>query len=178
MEIHNPHDKFFKDMFSRTEVAQDFCRRYLPPEIVNILDLSSLTPAKDTFVDQELREYFSDLLFSVKLTTGREIYIYLLFEHKSYQYPQIAFQRLCYMIKIWENDRKQGNSNFLRPIIPLVFYHGAEQWNIPLDFQSLFPWTQGLVKYLPQFEYLLFDLPRMEDEQIHGNFLLKASLIL
>jgi hypothetical protein len=60
----------------------------------------------------------------------------------------------------------------------VVIYHGREPWNIPLDFQSLFLWTEGLERYLPQFEYLLFDLPRMKDEEIDGKFLLKTSLIL
>ncbi len=115
MEIHNSHDRFFKDIFSRTEVPQDFCRRYLPSGIVELLDLSTLTPAKDSFVDQELREYFSDLHFLVKLTTGREIYIYILFEHKSYLAERILFQILCYMVKIWEQDYRQEQSNTHHP---------------------------------------------------------------
>src|SRR5690554_4250725 len=33
-------------------------------------------------------------------------------------------------------------------------------------------------KYLPQFEYLLFDIPRMGDEQIGGDALLKSLLVV
>jgi predicted transposase/invertase (TIGR01784 family) len=178
MGISKPHDKFFKDIFSRPEVAQDFCRHYLPREIVELLDLSTLTQAKDSFVDEELRESFSDLLFRVKLITGREIYIYILFEHKSYRDPMTLFQILRSEVKIWDNDRKQRTGKKLRPMIPLVICHGRRKWNIPLDFQSLFLWTEGMEKYLPQFEYLHFDVPRMTDEQFDGDALLKTLLVV
>ncbi|MGI6455620.1 MAG: Rpn family recombination-promoting nuclease/putative transposase [bacterium] len=49
---------------------------------------------------------------------------------------------------------------------------------IPPDFHSLFLYTGGMEKYLPQFEYPLFDLPRMKDEQIEGGFLLKTTLLV
>jgi predicted transposase/invertase (TIGR01784 family) len=178
MGISKPHDKFFKDIFSRPEVAQDFCRHYLPREIVELLDLSTLTQAKDSFVDENLRESFSDLLFKIKLKTGRDIYIYILFEHKSHRDPMVLFQILRSEVKIWDNDRNQGKGDKLRPIIPLVIYHGRRKWNVPLDFHSLFLWTEGMEKYLPQFEYLLFDIPRMKDEQIGGDALLKALLMV
>jgi predicted transposase/invertase (TIGR01784 family) len=178
MGISKPHDKFFKDVFSRPEVAQDFCRHYLPREIVKLLNLSTLTQAKDSFVDENLRESFSDLLFKIKLKTGRDIYIYILFEHKSHRDPMVLFQILRSEVKIWDNDRKQRGNSKLRPIIPLVIYHGRRKWNVPLDFHSLFLWTEGMEKYLPQFEYLLFDIPRMKDEQIGGDALLKALLMV
>ena len=34
-DITHPHDKFFKEVFSRQEVAADFLRNYLPEEVVN-----------------------------------------------------------------------------------------------------------------------------------------------
>ncbi|MGI6455297.1 MAG: Rpn family recombination-promoting nuclease/putative transposase [bacterium] len=119
-----------------------------------------------------------DLRFKVKLKTGREIYIYILFEHKSFRDPVVLFQILRSVVKIWNNDRNQRGDDKLRPIIPLVIYHGRRKWNVPLDFHSLFLWTEGMEKYLPQFEYLLFDIPRMKDEQIGGDALLKALLVV
>ncbi len=34
-ELTNPHNKFFKEIFSKPELAADFVRSYLPPTIVN-----------------------------------------------------------------------------------------------------------------------------------------------
>ncbi len=38
IEISNPHDKFFKEVFSRREVAVDFLRNYLPNDVLSCLD--------------------------------------------------------------------------------------------------------------------------------------------
>ena len=82
--INNPHDKFFKETFSRPEIVRDFLQNYLPAELVNLLNLDSLELQKDNFVDDDLQEHFSDLLYKVQLHDGRFAYIYFLFEHKSY----------------------------------------------------------------------------------------------
>jgi len=66
-EISNPHDKFFKEVFSRREVAVDFLRNYLPEEVFSCLDEESIHLRKDSFVDKELRAYFSDLLYQERI---------------------------------------------------------------------------------------------------------------
>lgn len=45
----NPHDKFFKAVFGRKEVAQDFLQHYLPADVVALLDADSLEYVKDSF---------------------------------------------------------------------------------------------------------------------------------
>ena len=80
--LSNPHDKFFKESFSRKEVARSFIREYLPRGICTQLDLKTLTIRKDSYIDKEMFEHFSDILYSVKLS-GKQAFIYLLFEHKS-----------------------------------------------------------------------------------------------
>ena len=79
----------------------------------------------------------SDLLYTAKYESNRDLYLYLLFEHKSYPEPHIAFHLLRYMIQIWEKDLKNNSSLPLYPIVPLVFYHGKEEWKIATDFKSI-----------------------------------------
>ena len=69
-EITNPHDKFFKQVFTRMETVEEFIRHYLPPDVVGLLDLDTLEYTKDTFIDKRLKEYFSDLLLKVRLFQG------------------------------------------------------------------------------------------------------------
>jgi predicted transposase/invertase (TIGR01784 family) len=64
--VHNPHDRFFKETFSRVEVARDFTVHYLPPEIAALLDPATLSISKDSLVDEELGERFSDLLYQIQ----------------------------------------------------------------------------------------------------------------
>lgn len=56
----NPHDKFFKTVFSQKEVAVDFLRHYLPADVIALLEPESLEYVKESFVDPHLREFFSD----------------------------------------------------------------------------------------------------------------------
>ena len=174
--LRNPHDHFFKALFSRQEAAQEFLELYLPSDVANLLDLTTLQIRKDSFVDSDLQEHFSDLLYQVAFRTGSETYIYILFEHKSYPEPEIAFQLLRYLVRIWEQDRKQHNP--LRPILPLVIYHGQQTWRVPLNFAALFDLPEALQRYHPTFEYQLYDLSRYSDEDIQGQIILRVSLLL
>lgn len=58
----NPHDAFFKHYFSQPAVAADFLRHHLPAEVTALLDLGQLRLEKDSFVDEKLRSYFSDMI--------------------------------------------------------------------------------------------------------------------
>jgi len=177
-EINNPHDKFFKEVFSRREVAVDFLRNYLPEEVFSCLDEESIHLRKDSFVDKELRAYFSDLLYRASLKDGSKSYVYLLFEHKSYPEPLIAFQLLRYMVKIWEQDLRQGFSAKLSSIIPIVIYHGTARWNIDERFISLFKCPKEIECFVPDFSYALCDISRFSDEEIRGIVVLKSTLLL
>lgn len=60
----NPHDAFFKQYLSQPAVARDFLQQYLPADLTALLDLSQLRLEKDSFVDEKLRSYFSDLIYT------------------------------------------------------------------------------------------------------------------
>ena len=80
--IQNPHDAFVKEVFSHKEQAEDFLRNYLPQDICRLINFDSLTLVKNSFVDEDLKKYFSDLLYEVQLSS-RPGFIYLLFEPKA-----------------------------------------------------------------------------------------------
>ena len=44
MKIQNPHDKFFKETFGKSDVAKDFLNNYLPQEIREIVNIDTLEP--------------------------------------------------------------------------------------------------------------------------------------
>ncbi len=41
-DLSRPQDKFFRELFSRSEVGKDFLRNYLPGEIVRLLDVNTM----------------------------------------------------------------------------------------------------------------------------------------
>lgn len=178
-ESNTPHDGFFKRLFGNLEVAADFLRNYLPAEILSRLDLETLQLEKDSFIAPELRESFSDLLFSVKAKEESRVFIYLLLEHKSAPDPWVAFQLLRYIVQFWERQRDRGCER-LPLIVPIVFYHGRERWNAPRRLGELVEpsWGVELRKYTPDFEYDLRDVSPSGSEEIKGNPKLRAGLQL
>ncbi len=103
MKIQNAHDRFFKNTFGNVAIAKDFLNNYLPQNLINLVDIDTLEPQKDSHVDEEFKESFSDLLFKARIN-NKEGYVYMLFEHKSYPSRDIAFQLLKYMVRIWERQ--------------------------------------------------------------------------
>ena len=69
------------------------------------------------------------MLFKTEIN-HKEGYVYFFFEHKSYRSKNVAFQLLRYMIEIWEAKMNKENADELPIIIPLVIYHGKEDWKV------------------------------------------------
>ncbi|MBK5937874.1 Rpn family recombination-promoting nuclease/putative transposase [Halochromatium roseum] len=65
-EINNPHDVYFRESFTRREIAQDFLRQHLPAELLEVVDLDSLEISEDSYVSKELRASYSDLVYRLQ----------------------------------------------------------------------------------------------------------------
>lgn len=74
------------------------------------LDTDTLNLEKDSFINKELKENYSDLLFSANID-GKESYVYFLFEHKSYPDKTVHFQLLKYMAEIWDLKMRKEKLN-------------------------------------------------------------------
>jgi len=137
-KLSNPHDKFFKETFSRPEVIRSFLEEYLPDAVSAVLNLDLLELQKDSFITAELQEYFSDLLYRCPLREeGTDIFVYLLLEHKSTPERLTPLQLLEYMVRIWLQLTRQGVRQ-LPEIVPIVVYHGQSRWRVAQDFAELF----------------------------------------
>jgi len=106
-------------------------------------------------------------------------FVYFLFEHKSYTDNLIHLQLIEYMVKIWRLGFKQSKNRTLSIVIPLVLYHGKDKWTVDKRFASLFegPANQ-LAGYIPDFEFILYDLSRYTDDQIRGTIMARVTMLL
>ena len=181
MKVQNPHDKFFKEILGNVSTAKDFLTHYLPNNIMKIINVNTLEPQKDSYINKDLEESFSDLLFKVDINK-KEGYLYFLFEHKSYEDKGIAFQLLKYMIEIWEAKSNKENAKELPIIIPLVIHHGRSNWRIPSNLGAMLNGYEILPEelkiYVPNFEYLIYDLATYADEEIKGKVQTRILLTL
>lgn len=106
---------------------------YLPREVVDLLDPDAPPEAiEGSFVDADAARTQCDALYKVKLRTGHEARIHALLEHKSYPDGTTPLQLLKYLVAIWQREIEGGTAtDGLPPIIPLVLYHGPEEWTVP-----------------------------------------------
>jgi predicted transposase/invertase (TIGR01784 family) len=65
-----PHDAAFRQFLANPDVARDFMQIHLPAELCALCDLSTLKLESGTFVEEDLRQYANDILWSMKTTTG------------------------------------------------------------------------------------------------------------
>ncbi len=127
MKINNPHDKLFKAILQDQTLAIDYFNHFLPAQVVRQIDFDTLNLSNSTYIDENLKDTFADMVFVCDLKKGDEpVEIALLLEHKSYIDRNVPFQILYYMTSAW----MQAISNKQRPkmIIPILFYHGQEPW--------------------------------------------------
>jgi hypothetical protein len=175
-KLPTPHNNLFHYALSHAQAARDLIQTHLPAELVAALDLDSLELQKDTFVDEELRESYSDLLYSVQLADqdGQSGQVYLLLEHKSQSDPMTCFQLLRYIVRIWEQRLRNGQS--LCPIFPLVVYHGQEAWSASASLEELIGGPRKLFEYGVRLAYPVLDIGRIPDESLAGEPFLQSIL--
>jgi len=160
-----PHDDFFRQALSHIDVARDLFSNLIPPDILKYVDLETLKPEKDTFIDHSFSKGASDALFSVKLGQG-EGYIYLLSEHQSSVDHFMSFRIRKYESMIMDFHRKKHpDEKYLALVYPLVIYNGTFIYNAPCDFFELFQ-DPELARKLLMGPHQLIDLSRLEDEEI------------
>ncbi len=157
------HDEFFKEVFSHKEEMQEFIIQTFPTEIVNKLDFQTLIYENTTYIDNRLKKYFSDLVYTCSYGK-RTIKIALLFEHKSkaVEFPQ--FQLLEYILKIWAACLKKKEKRIV--VVPIVFYHGKEAWNSKELYKYFGAVDENLRRFIPKFDYILINTSSLSDRKL------------
>lgn len=160
---------------------KDFLHHYLSTELLKRVDLDSLEPEKDTFIDEKMKEHFSDLLFKAQIG-GETGYFYFLFEHKSYPSDDIVLQLYRYLGEIFHAKVNKEKALEVPIVLPLVIYHGKKRWNAPGSLNEMIPgkskYAADVSKYIPNFEYVLFDFSPWTDAEIYGQAILRAYIML
>lgn len=162
--LSNIHDSFFKSLFSVKENLQDLLQGTLPREVLSRVHLDSLTYDPTEYVDQELAPYFKDITCNM-LYGEKQIKISLLYEHKSNPAKNIHLQLLRYILNVWENQA--DNKQSLTPVICMVFYHGRSKWTRHEIVKNV---PEELKRFIPLFDFVLFDTKDIEDHAIIQHF--------
>ena len=140
----------------------------LPPELVAVMDFSTMQVEPGSFVDEALRARYTDLLYSLEIA-GCEARIYVLFEHQSSGERWMALRLLRYMMAIWDSCIA-GGATVLPVIIPVVLHHGDGGWTAATRFEDLFEiLPPGAAEFTPHFRFAIDDLGAGGEAALHAR---------
>ncbi len=120
------HDKYFKHALSNPEVAKEFLTAFLPKHMLEKIDLSKLECQPGTYIDPDLVDRYSDVVFSVGFNQEHTAYLYVLIEHQSTADPDIVFRTLGYSMRFMLDHAKKTGINKFPVLFPFVYYHGKD----------------------------------------------------
>ncbi|MBO0260483.1 Rpn family recombination-promoting nuclease/putative transposase, partial [Escherichia coli] len=86
-----------------------FMELHLPAELRAICDLSTLKLESGSFVEDDLRQYFSDILYSLKTSGGNDGYVHVLIEHQSSPDKHIASRMFRYAVAAMQRHLDAGH---------------------------------------------------------------------
>lgn len=172
-----PHDAVFRQLLSQPDVARDFMEIHLPPQLLALCDLSTLRLASGSFVEDDLRPYFSDVLYSMKTRSGDDGYVQVLIEHQSTPDKQMAFRLLRYAVAAMKRHLDAGHKR-LPLVIPVLFYAGQRS---PYPYSTC--WLDGfsdpaLAAALYGKAFPLVDVTVIPDDEIVQHRRMAALTLL
>jgi Putative transposase, YhgA-like len=166
---YRPHDALFKAAFGAPKDAAGLLQSVLPSVVVGAIDWSTMSREEGSFVDPDLADLHSDVLFSVQLLGGGDALVYTLIEHQSGLHPDMPLRILGYEVRIWERYRSRFPQSARPFIVPIVLAHVGEGWNEPATFEALFdppPSAIGFESFVPRFAITIIDLAHRTDDEI------------
>jgi predicted transposase/invertase (TIGR01784 family) len=171
-----PHDAIFKTFLSHPTTARDFMSLHLPPNLLKICDLTTLKLESGSFVEDDLRPYYSDVLYSLKTSSG-EGYIQVLIEHQSTPDRHMAFRLMRYAIAAMQRHLDAGHKT-LPLVIPILFYQGKRSpYPYPVNWLELFSDPEDAAQ-LYGGDFPLVDITVIPDEEIMQHRSMAALTLL
>lgn len=170
------HDATFRQFLTQPDIARDFMEIHLPAELRAVCDLSTLKLESGSFVEDDLRQYFSDVLYILKTTAG-DGYIHVLVEHRSTPDKHMAFRLIRYAVAAMQRHLEAGHKK-LPLVIPMLFYTGK---------RSPYPYS---TRWLDEFDdpalagklyssaFPLVDVTVIPDDEIAGHRSMAALTLL
>lgn len=163
-------DKSYKLLFSHAQMVEELLRDFVREDWVKLLDFSTLKKYNNSFVAEDLKERFDDVIWTVRWGK-QQLYIYILIEFQSdidhfMSVRMMTYLGLLYQDLISSKTARAGQK--LPPVLPIVLYNGAKRWeNAPLDIKdAIAKAPRGLDQYLPQLRYLLIDEGYYENHEL------------
>ena len=161
-------DALFKSVLEDKIAATEFLEAYLPDNVKNMLDLSTISIERESYVEDDLKRRLSDIVYSIKYKDDpkEKAFVFCLAEHQSTPDYWIALRLFKYMLLLCERHKKKKDK--LPLVVPLVLYNGKTEYTAPKSFWELF-YNPDMAKSIISDNYQLIDLQSMSDDEIKSK---------
>lgn len=163
--LNNPHDRFFKTLFTMLAVVKEYFIHFFPKELSEKLDIETLEYDSTTYITTELETFYSDIVWQCQFkNSDTKAQICFIFEHKSYvpKFPNVQI-----------GDYKQGAYNKqikteqpLQIVMPIIVYHGDKEWIVKPFLTYFGDIDPAFHVYIDDLTYHLTNLADYSDEMI------------
>ncbi|WP_410521521.1 Rpn family recombination-promoting nuclease/putative transposase [Candidatus Tisiphia endosymbiont of Metellina segmentata] len=146
-------------------VSHEFFDTHLPKHIKDLVDFPSLKMDNTTFVEPNLRNTISDVLFYTKFGK-QDGYLYLLVEHQSSPDHFMAFRLFKYMLNICDRYLTEHPKTKTLPLVyPLIFFNGTGKYKVSRNLWGLFD-DSKFVRDIWANDYQLVNVHDIADEEL------------
>ncbi|NAS20044.1 transposase, partial [Clostridium butyricum] len=153
-------------------------------EWANLIKEEDLILVDKSYILADFEEEESDILYKVKIN-GQEVIFYVLLEFQSKVDFQMPMRLLFYMTEVWRDILKNTDKNqrkrkaFKLPaIIPIVLYNGKNKWTAKMNFKEILSGYELFEDNILDFNYMLFDINRYDDEELINMSNLVSAIFL
>lgn len=166
MTAKNPKtDEIFKKSMENPLVAQEFINTYLSQDVLKTIDTKTLKLEKETYIEDDLKKSFSDVLLSCKVN-NQDGFLFLLLEQQSTSERFMAFRLIKYMINICSQYLiKNPKAKRLPVVIPHIIYNGKKKYRAARNVWDLFN-NPELAKRFWMNDYPLINVHDIPDEEL------------
>jgi len=96
----------------------------------------------------------------------RQVYVYVLFEHKSWPGPLTALQVMTNFISLMQHQRQMPQPFGI--VIPIVIYHVSVPRRVPLNLRQLVDAPEPLQRFVSDHDVPVLDCLRADDLFFRG----------
>ena len=186
-DIHHIHDKSYKDLYSKKEIAIDLFKSLVSQEWTEYLVPENLTLINKSYITADYEELESDIVYKANLN-NREVYFYILLEFQSTVDYRMPLRLLFYMCEILREHavnakHKKYDKNIKIPaVLPIVLYNGEQKWDVPREFRKMIYNEDLFGSNILNFTYDVFDISNDEkfnkENLISNNNVTSAIFLL
>lgn len=162
-------------IFKDKVLCAEFLRGYVDIDLLKDVQPEDIEDISERFLPMWQEERDSDSVKKIHLKDF-SLYLIAIVEHQSKVHYDMSFRLLRYIVMVLtdyaeEQEKLQKGITKTKdfkypPILPIVYYEGAEEWTAVQNFKERVYLNDLLGKYIPDFEYMVVPLNQYSNQEL------------